>query len=145
MNKYRITKQVAVAAGFIILYTVAALADTPGASPRAAQTPQAASPGAQQRRDALPPDDFSGLNYTDDQKAEIARIHRETESQRDAVVKDQTLTADQKGAMLLGYARMEAGRRFKVLSPEQRRQVRERIVARRNADQAAQKRQPPRK
>ena len=144
MNENRIARPVAVAAGFIILCTVAGLADTPGASPRAAQAPPAASRGAQVKRDALPPDDFSGLSFTDEQKTELARIHRETESQKAAVAKDDKLTADQKDAMLLGYTRMEYGRRYKVLTPEQQRQVRQRIVARREADQAAQRKQPPR-
>jgi hypothetical protein len=109
----------------------------------AAQAPRAASPAAQQKNDALPPDDFSGLNYTDDQKAEIDKIHRDTESQKAAVAKDDKLTADQKDAMLLGYTRMEYGRMYRALSPVQQRQVRQRMMARRTANnKAPQKVQP---
>jgi Spy/CpxP family protein refolding chaperone len=140
MKKNRFAKRAAVAAGFIFLCVAPGLARADNGLPGAAQTPRTAQP----KRDSAPPDDFTGLTYTDEQKAEIDKIHRESESQREAVVKDQKLTADQKGAMLLGYTRMESGRRYRVLTPEQQRQVRQRIVARREQDKAAQKRQPPR-
>jgi hypothetical protein len=82
------------------------------------------------------------LSYTDEQKAQIDTIRQDTKSRKEVVAKDDKLTADQKDAMLLGYTRMEYGRIYKVLSPEQQRQVRQRIRARRTADQAAQKKQP---
>jgi hypothetical protein len=102
---------------------------------------EGASGGAQAKRDTLPPDDFAGLTYTDEQKAEIDKIRLDTKSRKAVVAKDEKLTADQKDAMLLGYTRMEYGRIYKVLSPEQQRQVRQRIRARRTADQTAQKKQ----
>jgi Spy/CpxP family protein refolding chaperone len=61
------------------------------------------------------------------------------------VARDQKLTADQKDAMLLGYTRMESGRIYKVLTPEQRKEVNQRIRARRAAEQATQQKQPPAK
>jgi hypothetical protein len=101
-------------------------------------------PGAQPKKDSSPQDDFDGLNYTDEQRAEINKIHRETESNKSAVVNDEKLTSDQKNAMLLGYTRMEYGRMFRTLSTEQQRKVRKRILARRAADQqVAQRKQPP--
>jgi hypothetical protein len=84
------------------------------------------------------------LNYTDAQKAELDRIHRETESRKEAVAKDRHLTEDQKDAMLLGYTRIEYGEAFKVLSPDQQKQVRQRLAARKASDQASQKKQPGR-
>ena len=45
--------------------------------------------------------------------------------------------------MLLGYTRMEYGEMFKVLTPEQQKQVRQKIHARRAADQAARQKQNP--
>jgi Spy/CpxP family protein refolding chaperone len=45
--------------------------------------------------------------------------------------------------MILGYSHLENGEIFKVLTPEQRRQVRQRLQARGATDPAAQKKQPP--
>jgi hypothetical protein len=77
-------------------------------------------------------------------RQELTRIHRDSESRMNAVTKDQKLTADQKEAMLQGYARLEYGELYKVLTPEQQKVVLKRINARRAADQAAKKKQPPR-
>ena len=144
MNKNRFAKPVAVAAGFIFLLAVPGLAYAGVAGLDAPPAPKAASPGAQPKGDSLPSDDFAGLNLTDEQKAEIDKIHRDTESRKSVVVKDEKLTSDQKDAMLLGYTHLGNGLIFKVLSSEQQRQVRQRIRARRAADQVEQKKQPPR-
>jgi Spy/CpxP family protein refolding chaperone len=141
MNKDRFAKAVAVAAGFVFLCAAPGMAGAQVAMPVAVQTPTAAAHGAQPKRNVLPPNDFAGLNYTDDQKAELDKIHRDTESLKAAVEKDRQLTSDQKNAMLLGYTRMEYGQSYKVLSPEQRRQVRQRMLARKAPDQAGQKKQ----
>ena len=144
MNKNRFAKSAAVAAGLILMCALPSLAGDQSTPPAASQAKKMVSPAAQPNRDSSPPDDFAGLNFTDDQKAEIEKIHQETEASKAAVAKDQKLTADQKNALLLGYTRMEYGRRYKVLTPEQRREVNQRILARRSADQAAQRKQPPR-
>ena len=107
------------------------------------QNPKAGQPKPQPQADSLSHTDFAGLIYTDEQKAEIDKILKTTEANKDVVLKDGKLNADQKDALLVGYSRMEYGSVYKVLSPEQQRLVRQRILARRSADQAAQKRQPP--
>jgi Spy/CpxP family protein refolding chaperone len=140
MNKNRLTKPVAVVGGFIFLCAVPGLARAQSAPPGPVQAPKVASSGAQVKRDSLPADDFAGLNYSPEQKTEIDQIQRSTKALMDAVVKDEKLTADQKDAMLLGYKRMEYGRVYKVLTPEQQRQVRQRIQARRAEKQTAQTR-----
>lgn len=144
MNKNRFAKHVAVAAGFIFLFAAPGLTRAQSGPPAPVHTQKVVSHGPQPTKDSLPPDDFAGLNFTEEQKAEIAQIRRNTKSNKDAVVNDEKLTADQKDAMLLGYTRMEYGMVYKVLSPEQQRQVREKVLARRAADQAATKKQPPR-
>jgi hypothetical protein len=143
MNKKRFRKPVGVAAGLIFLFAAPGLTRAQGDPPAPVQAPKVASPGAQPKRASLPPDDFAGLNYSPEQKAEIDEIHQDTKSRKDAVVKDEKLNADQKDAMLQGYTRIEYGRVYKVLTPEQQRQVRQRMRARREADLAAQKKQPP--
>jgi Spy/CpxP family protein refolding chaperone len=142
MNNNRFAKTVAVAAGLIFLWVAPGLTRAQSASPRSVQISKVAPTGAQANRDSLPPDDFAGLSYTDEQKAEIEKIRLDTKSRKAVAAKDEKLTADQKDAMLLGYTRMEYGRIYKVLSPEQQRQVRQRIHARRAADEAAKKKQP---
>lgn len=144
MSKNRFARQVTVVAGFIFLCAVPGIVRADNTQQSAAPTPKAPSPVASLKSDALPQDDFAGLNYTDEQKSELDKIHRDTESHKETVVKDEKLTTDQKNAMLLGYTRMEYGMRFKVLSPEQKRQVRKRMLDRRAADQSAQKKRPPR-
>jgi hypothetical protein len=135
----RLAKPAAVAAGLIFLWVAPGLTRAQSASPRPVQSSKVASTGSRANRDSLPPDDFAGLTYTDEQKAEIEKIRLDTRSRKAVVAKDEKLTADQKDAMLLGYTRMEYGRIYKVLSPEQQRQVRQRIHARQAADQAAKK------
>ena len=132
MSKNRFAIPVAVLLGFAFLFAVPGMIRADSTPKGAVQTPKVTSAGTRQKSDALPPDDFAGLSYTDE---------RDTESHRQAVINDNKLTADQKDAMLLGYTRMEYGLRFKVLSPEQKRQVRQRMQARRAADQTAQKKQ----
>jgi hypothetical protein len=102
-----------------------------------------AAPGAPQKIAPTPEDDFTGLQYSDEQKAQIDKIHQQTKMQMDAVAKDQQLTADQKDAMLVGYARLEYSQIYRVLTPEQQRQVLQRNRARRAANQAARRTQPP--
>jgi Spy/CpxP family protein refolding chaperone len=45
--------------------------------------------------------------------------------------------------MLEGYVRMERGQVFNLLTPEQQKEVRERIRARRVAEQESKKQSPP--
>ena len=141
MNTNRFAKTFAVLAGLIFLYTASAGALS--AASDATQPPRPASRGTHPKAESLPEDDFAGLNYTDEQRGEIDKIHRETESHKATVAKDEKLTADPKGAMILGYTRMEYVAIFKILSPEQQKQVRQRITARRAADNTAPRRSNP--
>jgi len=108
------------------------------------QAPNAASPASHAKPDWLPSDDFAGLDYTDDQKAEIAKIHQNAESRKALIATDEKLSSEQREAMLEGYARLEYASVYKVLTPEQRRQVNQRVRARRAAAQKGQKKPAPR-
>ena len=142
MKTNRFSRPVAVAAGLLFLFAVPWPARSQSASPGEPQTPMAALPGPQPQMDSLA-EAFAGLKYTDDQKVEIDKIHRDAETRKAAVSKDEKLTQDQKDAMLLGYTHLEYSSIFKTLTPEQRRQVRDKIRARKAADQPAQKEQAP--
>ncbi len=94
-------------------------------------------------RSAQPGDDFEGLDYTDEEKAQIAKIHQDSESKKAVVAKSEKLTPDQKDAMILGYTRLEYGEIFRVLTPAQQKVVRQKIAARKAANQASKKPQHP--
>jgi len=141
MNKNRFSARVTVAAGFLLLCAAPGLTRAQSSPPRTAQTHKA-PPAARPKSDVQPTDDFAGLKYTDDQKEKIDQIHQDMKSRMDLVVKDEKLSPDQKDAMLQGYRRLERSQVFKLLTPEQQREVRKRISARRAAEQEKKKKKP---
>jgi len=145
MNRKRFARGVAVAAGFFFLCTAPESARAQSDKPSPESTPPKPAPVARTRRVPSKGDDFAGLKYTDEQKEKIQEIHQNFKSRMDDVVKDKKLTADQRDAMLEGYVRMERGQVYNVLTPEQQKEVRERIRARRVAEQEAKKPSPPKK
>jgi Spy/CpxP family protein refolding chaperone len=141
MNMKRFAKSVAIPAGLLFLFAVQGRAySTPAGE---VQTPTPALPGSQAESSSSPAEYFQGLNYTPEQKAQIDKIHQDAETKKAAVTKDEKLNQDQKDAMLTGYTHLEYSSIFKVLTPEQQKQVREKIRARKAAEQAAPKKQPP--
>jgi Spy/CpxP family protein refolding chaperone len=140
MNQDRFRNSVLIATGLFLLCTAPGLTRAQsGKMP----TPKVASPGPQHQNASFPADeDFAGLQYTDEQKTEIDHIRQQTKANKDTVAKDDKLNADQKDAMLLGYTRMEYGQIYKVLTPEQRRQVQQKIHERQVAEKASQKKPP---
>jgi Spy/CpxP family protein refolding chaperone len=143
MNRNRLATSLAIAAAVICLIpAAAALADS---APHAAlQTPKPAPSDARAKADSIA-DDFAGLTYSDEQKIQIAKIRQDSESKMSLVASSKDLNGDQKDAMILGYTRMEYGQIYKVLTPEQQKQVRKRVQDRKLADQAAQRKQNPHK
>ena len=144
MSRNRIAEPVVVAVGLMLLIAAPGWANTQNAQSVAANAPSAALPG-QSKVTATLEDDFAGLNYTDEQKAAIDRIHRDSATHKAVVAKDADLTPDQKDAMLVGYTRMEYGMIFRVLTPEQQREVRKKIQTRKVAQQTARAKQLPQK
>jgi Spy/CpxP family protein refolding chaperone len=85
---------------------------------------------------------MKGLNLTDDQKAGMKKIHESTKAQLDAVNKDESLSTDQKAAKiheLRHGARLEM---VKLLTPEQREQMKANVRALRTSRREKQQ-QPP--
>ena len=143
MNQNRFAKRVALVAGFFFLCAGPVLTRAQSTGSYAAQTPATASPPARPKKDVPPTDYFAGLTFTDDQKAKIDEIHRNTKARMAVVDKDATLDAQQRGAMLDGYRRMENGQVFKLLTPEQQDAVRHKIQAERLAEREQKKKQSP--
>jgi Spy/CpxP family protein refolding chaperone len=143
MNTKRFAKSVAISAGLLILLAVQGLARAYGTPTGEVQTPTPATPGPQSDSSSSPAQYFQGLDYTPEQKAQIDKIHRDAEMRKATVEKDEKLNQDQKDAMLAGFTHLEYSAIFKILTPEQQKQVREKIRARKAADEAAQKKQAP--
>jgi Spy/CpxP family protein refolding chaperone len=146
MNQSRFATRAGVVAGIAFLCAAPGLTYAQSSQPGAMPAPHMLSPAARARRDNRPPDYFAGLKYTDDQRAKIDEIHQKMKTRTDGVVNEQKLSAEQKDAMLAGLRRMENGQVFKLLTPEQQQEVRERIRAQHAAEQEARKKQqsPPR-
>lgn len=134
MDKHRFAKSAAVAAG-LMLTAVSFLGHAQSTSPQTVQASKLSSSVSQ--GDALA-DAFAGLTYTDEQKETIKKIHQETASHKDAVRKDTKLSGDQKNAMLSGYDRLEYSYIYKVLTPDQRKQVQLKLHPHQAADQGTQ-------
>lgn len=138
MKKKVMAKQVAVAAGFLFLWWAPEVTCAQNSAPAPAPIPQMISPGAQPRKGGPPPYDFAGLTYTPEQQAKIDQIRQTTRQHIDTVRKDEKLAPEAKEAMVNGYHRIEAQEMFKVLTPEQQKEVRKKALARRAAEQQAQ-------
>lgn len=84
------------------------------------------------------------MQYTEDQKAKISKIHEDMKSRMDAVIKDDKLGPEQKGAFLEGFERMERSEVYKVLTSQQQIEVRKRMQAlRRDAQKEPEKKKLP--
>jgi Spy/CpxP family protein refolding chaperone len=138
-----ITKQIAVAAGFLALTFAPGISRAQNGSQTPAQDQSQAAPAAPARREGRMHGAMQGLNLTEDQKTAMKKIHESTKAQLDAVNKDESLTADQKEAkihQLRHGARMQM---VKLLTPEQRQQMKANVRALRASRREQKQQQPP--
>lgn len=133
MDNHRFAKLTTVAAGLML--TAVSFLSHAQTSP---QTVQASKPNSSAPPGDALADAFAGLKYTDEQKEAIKKIRQETASHKDVVRKDTKLNADQKDAMLSGYDRLEYSYIYKVLTPDQRKQVQLKLHPHQAADQGTQ-------
>jgi Spy/CpxP family protein refolding chaperone len=117
MNNLRTLKQLALTAGLFALCCVPAV--------RAQATPQQ-SPSSDSMQQAAPQhkhgDEMASLNLTDDQKAQVQKIHGDMKSQLSSVKSDTTLTPDQKQAKIREIRKSSREQINQVLTPAQRAQ-----------------------
>jgi Spy/CpxP family protein refolding chaperone len=142
MISKNITKQLAVAAGFLALTFAPGISRAQSGSQPPAQDQSQAAPAAPAQQEGRKHGVMQGLNLTDDQKAAMKKIHESTKAQMETLNKDESLTADQKAAkvhQLRHSARMQM---VKLLTPEQRQQMRANVRALR-ASRREQQQQPP--
>jgi Spy/CpxP family protein refolding chaperone len=126
MNKIGFVKRVVVGGGFLF----AAALSFGQLNPPSAAPPLALRPTSAPRSNSAPPPDLLvGVTLTDVQKTKIEEIREQTKSQLAAVASDKTLSPETMDAMMRGYQRIENGKIFDVLTPEQQVEVRKRMAA----------------
>src|SRR5271165_4222848 len=106
-------------AGFLLVATVATPSFAQSTSPDQSAPQAASQPRGHERGE----DPFAGLNLSDDQKAQIKKIHEDARAKAEAVKSDTSLSDADKGAKLkeIHHSAMEQSRA--VLTPEQRAQL----------------------
>jgi len=129
MNVNRLAIRATAVAEFFFLSAVPGLMHAQVTQPALVQPPRMVSPTARPMPDTRTTDDFAGMKFTDEQKVKIDEIHRHIATRKDAVVKSEKLSADQKEAMTAGLGRMERGEIVKLLTPEQQREVLKKVRA----------------
>lgn len=93
-------------------------------SPPAASQP---APRAHEHRE----DRFAGLNLTDDQKAQIKKIHEDAKAKADSVMANTSLSEADKQAKVKRIHHMAMKQAHTVLTPEQRQQMKAKMRERR--------------
>ena len=137
-----LTKQIAIAAGFLALTFVPGISRAQSSSQPPAQDQSQATPATPERHEGRMHRAMHGLNLTDEQKTAMKKIHESAKAQLDAVNKDESLTADQKAAKIHQLRHSDRMQMVKLLTPEQRQQMRANVRAMRAAHREKQQ-QPP--
>jgi Spy/CpxP family protein refolding chaperone len=144
MISKNITKQLAVAAGFLALTFAPAITQAQSNAQQQSQEQNQsqaapATPQQQGKRHGV----MQGLNLTDDQKAQFKKIHETTKSQVDAVKNDSSLSFDQKTAKVRELRHGARMQMVKLLTPDQRQQMRANVRAIRAARHEQQQQPTP--
>ena len=131
-NRTRVGKRVLVASALLLLLAGPRLVGSQSNSSAAPSTQHPASPAAPARANTLPLD---GLKLTDDQKTRIAKIRQHVEARREAIIKNEALNQDRKETILQRLNLIETSEIFRVLTPDQQKEVQKRIMDQRAAEQ----------
>src|SRR5215470_13401190 len=133
MKKHRGLNQLVTVAGFLALGTLVPAAFGQSGGQESTSPPAAAQPGPGMHRHGESP--FAGLNLTDDQKAQIKKIHQAAKTKAEAVRADTSLSDADKQAKIKELRHGAMMESEKVLTPEQRAQWREKRKERREEKQ----------
>jgi Spy/CpxP family protein refolding chaperone len=113
-------KQMAATAGLLaMIATPAALMAQDTSQSNSQSQDQAAATQSGHRHQ----DELAKLNLTDDQKAQVKKIHENMKTQMDAVKSDTTLTAEQKQAKMKELHKSSHEQVKQLLTPDQRKQM----------------------
>ena|SRR5215472_5016348 len=125
MKTYSSARAVLAVAGLLTLGMVAPLAFGQAAGQEQGNPPAAQGSGMRGHGDP-----YAGLNLTDDQKAQIKKIHMDAKAKAESVMADSSLSEADKQAKVKEIhhnAMMEAN---KVLTPDQREQLEKKMKER---------------
>lgn len=142
MNRNSITKQIVVAAGFLALTFAPGISRAQDTAQPPAQDQSQATPAAPAQQTAKRHGAMQGLNLTEDQKTAMKKIHDSTKAKVEALKQDESLTTDQKAAQIHQLRQGARVEMVKLLTPEQRQQMRANVRAMRAA-RREQQQQPP--
>jgi Spy/CpxP family protein refolding chaperone len=123
MNHFRILKQAVIAAGLLAFCSFPV---TLRAQEAPQSDPQGNAPGQQAahpRRGGEHERELAKLNLSDDQKAQVNKIHENAKAQADTVKNDASLSDTQKQAKLHAIHETAHQQMNQVLTPEQRQQL----------------------
>jgi Spy/CpxP family protein refolding chaperone len=143
MNRNSLTKQIAAAAGLLVLTFAPGISRAQSSSQPPAQDQNQAAPAAPAEHEGSMHGAMQGLNLSDDQKTAMKKIHESTKAQLVAVNKDESLTADQKAAKIHQVRHGARRQMVKLLTPEQQQQMRANVRALRAAHREKQRQPPP--
>ena len=131
MKTRNFTKTVLTVAGLLALGTFAPHAFAQSGQEQQTNPPAAAqpTPGMHKHGGAM----FADLNLTDDQKAQIKKIREDAKAKADAVKADTTLSDADKKARFREIRKSAMTESRKVLTAEQRAQLKEKMKERRAA------------
>ena len=134
MTTHNFTKTVLIVAGLLALGTFGPNAFAQSGQEQAAP-PAATQPGMQPGHGMRGHGDklFADLNLTDDQKAQIKKIHQDAQSKADAVRSDSSLSDPDKKTKVREIRKSAMMESRKVLTAEQRAQLKEKMKERRAA------------
>ena len=134
-NRTRVGKPVLVASALLSLLAGPRLVGSQSNSSAAPSTPHTASPAAAANAETLP---LEGLKLTDDQKTKIAKIRQHVKARREAIIKNEALNQDRKETILQRLNLIETSEIFRVLTPDQQKEVQMRIADRHASEQQEQ-------
>ena len=144
MNTTKVARSAVLAASLLAMLAIAPAGRTQSSGTDKGQDP------AQSQAAPAPAEDkqmrgFAGLNLTDEQKAQIKQIRTDSKSQVDAVNADSSLAADAKQAKIREIRKGTHQQMSKVLTPDQRKQMKQNMRERRSQHQqpAQPQSQPP--
>jgi len=131
MKKRKFTETVLTVAGMLALGTIAPRAFAQSGQEQPSNPPAATqpTPGMHKHGEGM----FADLNLTEDQKAQIKKIHEDAKAKADAVKADTTLSDADKKAKFREIRKSAMMESKKVLTAEQRAQLKEKIKERRAA------------
>jgi len=138
---FRSLQQLAVTTGLLALCSLPATARAQDAAPPQADAGQQQS--GHMRHGQAQDEELAKLNLTDDQKAQVKKIHEDMRAQAEAVKSDSTLSADQQHAKLEGIRKSAHEQVKQLLTPDQRKQMKADEMARKAARQQGGHAPPP--